>query len=307
LDELNRKKTEPKDLGQEPAVFVNGQLIDDKYEVRKQLPPGASGQVYCVHDEVLERLCALKIYNNSETAIDSFKNEARLLLKLDHPHIVKVYSWGILKQSQRFYLLSEYVDGTELTRYTLPGNLLPRQKAIEAVLELLSALEYLHPDTERLEELKKKMHDGEVDQQEYDEYSRLNEHGLIHRDIKPSNVVLSSQGIKLIDFNISSRAITVGNTFAGTIGYMLPEIGMTRWSVDGDLFATGIMLYELLTGYHPYPDRQPFADTTPTNPMQYMPDISPDLADVVLRAVSCNPQLRYHSAKKFRIDVQNVA
>lgn len=303
LEELTRKKTEPKDLGQEPAVFVNGQLIDDKYEVRKQLPPGASGQVYCVYDEVLERLCALKIYNNSETAIDSFKNEARLLLKLDHPHIVKVYSWGILKQSQRFYLLSEYVDGTELTRYTLPGNLLPRQKAIEAVLELLSALEYLHPDTERLEELRKKMQEGEVDQKEYDEYSRLNEHGLIHRDIKPSNVVLSSQGIKLIDFNISSRAITVGNTFAGTVGYMLPETGMTRWSVDGDLFATGIMLYELLTGNHPYPDRQPFADTTPTSPMQYMPDISPDLADVILRAVSCDSEVRYHSASKLKQDI----
>lgn len=307
LEELTRKKTEPKDDGQEPAVFINGQLIDDKYEVRKQLPPGASGQVYCVYDEVLERMCALKIYNNSETAIDSFKNEARLLLKLDHPHIVKVYSWGILKQSKRFYLLSEYVDGTELTRYTLPGHLLPRQKAIEAVLELLSALEYLHPDTERLEELKKKMREGEVDQQEYDEYSKLNEHGLIHRDIKPSNVVLSSQGIKLIDFNISSRAITVGNTFAGTIGYMLPEIGMTRWSVDGDLFATGIILYELLTGYHPYPDRQPFADTIPSNPLQVMPDLNSELTDIMLRAVSCDSKLRYHSARQFKSDLKNAS
>lgn len=307
LEELARKKTEPKDAGQEPAVFVNGQLIDDKYEVQKQLPPGASGQVYCVYDEVFERMYALKIFNNSDTAIDSFKNEARLLLKIDHPHIVKVYGWGILKQSQRFYMLSEFVDGTELTRYTLPGSLLPRQKAIQSVLELLSALEYLHPDTERLEELRKKMGEREVDQQEYDEYSRLNEYGLIHRDIKPSNVILSSEGVKLIDFNIASRAITVGNTFAGTKGYMLPEIGITRWSVDGDLFATGIMLYELLTGYHPYPDRQPFADTTPLNPMQYAPDITPNLADVILRAVSCNPEIRYHSARQFKSDLKSTS
>jgi eukaryotic-like serine/threonine-protein kinase len=155
--------------------------------------------------------------------------------------------------------------------------------------------------------LKKKMHEGEVDQQDYDEYSKMNEHGLIHRDIKPSNVILSSEGVKLIDFNIASRAITVGNTFVGTIGYMLPEIGLTRWSVDGDLFATGIILYELLTGYHPYPNRQPIGDVTPVNPMQYVSDITPDLADVILRAVSCNPQVRYHSAKKFMIDVQSVA
>jgi serine/threonine protein kinase len=287
----------------EPAVYESGQIIDSKYEVRKLLPPGGFGQVYSVYDEVFERMCALKIFNNSSVSENSFKTEARLLLNLSHPNIVRVYDWGILRKSGRFYLLSEFVDGNELTNYTNPGNLLPLQKAIQIILELLSALEYLHPDTDRLNDLRDQMRDSEIDEQVYEEYSRLREQGLFHRDIKPSNMVLSSSGVKLIDFNIASRAITVGQTFSGTLSYMLPEIGSTPWTADGDLFAAGIVLYELVTGYHPYPDRRPMADVIPVDPLQYMPDVNPDLADVIWRAVSCNPEIRYHSAKKFLKDL----
>src|SRR6185503_7256621 len=138
---------------QEPAVYEVGQIIDSKYEVRKLMPPGAAGQVYGVYDEVFERMCALKIFNNSALSTDSFKTEARLLLNISHPNIVRVYDWGVLKKSGRFYLISEYVDGDELTRHTNPGNLLPLPRAIQVILDLLSALEYLHPDTERLNEL----------------------------------------------------------------------------------------------------------------------------------------------------------
>ncbi len=100
---------------------------------------------------------------------ESFRNEARVLLKIKHPNIVQVYSWGILKQSGRFYLLSEFVEGDELTKYTIPGNLLPRQKAIQVILDLLSALEYLHPDNQRFDELRNKMRESEDDEKEYEE------------------------------------------------------------------------------------------------------------------------------------------
>ena len=186
----NEEEQPSEHLEQEPAVYENGQTIDGKYEVRKLLPPGAAGQVYCVYDDVFERTCALKIYNKSAMSADSFRNEARSLLKIDHPNIVQVYGWGVLNQSGRFYLISEFVDGKELTRYTLPGNLLLTQKAIQVILELLSALEYLHPDTDRLNELRNKMRENEIDEKEYEEYSRLSEQGLFHRDIKPSNMVL---------------------------------------------------------------------------------------------------------------------
>ena len=288
---------------QEPAVYEVGQIIDSKYEVRKLMPPGAAGQVYGVYDDVFERMCALKIFNNSALSADSFKTEARLLLNISHPNIVQVYDWGVLKKSGRFYLISEFVDGDELTSHTNPGNLLPRPRAIQVILDLLSALEYLHPNTDRLNELRDKLLRFEVDEKDYEEYSRLREYGLFHRDIKPSNMILSPNGVKLIDFNIASRAVTVGQTLWGTIGYMLPEIGSTPWTADGDLFATGIVLYELITGYHPYPDRRPMSDTLPANPIQYIADLAPELCDIMMRAASCDPQRRYHSARRFKQDL----
>jgi hypothetical protein len=293
-------------LEQEPALFKIGQMLDAKYEVRQVLPPGAAGQVYCVYDEVFERMCALKIFNNSSISMDSFRNEARSLLKISHPSIVQVYGWGVLKQSGRFYLISEFVDGKELTGYTNPGNLLPIQKAIQVILELLSALEYLHPNVDRLNELRSKMQETEIDQEEYEEFSRLKEQGLFHRDIKPSNLVLSPNGVKLIDFNIAAKATTAGQTFIGTEGYMLPETGIMRWSADGDLFATGIVAYELVTGHHPYPDRHPAVDIPPTNPLQYNSGLGPKLVGIILKAVSCDPKQRYHSARQFRQDLLDL-
>jgi len=307
LNDLNTDTAPRSDLTeQEPAVYEIGQLIDGKYEVRKLMPPGGAGQVYAAYDDMFERMCAVKVFNNSDMSEDFIKTEARLLLSLHHPNIVQVYGWGVLKKSKRFYLTSEFVDGDELTKYANPGNLLPLPKVFQIILDLLSALEYLHPDTERLDELRNKMQETEIDEKEYEEYSRLREQGLFHRDIKPSNIVLSSAGVKLIDFNIASRAITVGQTFSGTVGYMLPEIGFMPWSSDGDLFATGIVLYELVTGYHPYPNRRPMSDETPADPRQYIPDLTPELSNIMLRAVSCDPSIRYHSAKLFLSDLLNL-
>ena len=299
----NLKKQKFVRLEQEPAIFKNGQIIDEKYEVRKILPLGAAGQVYCVYDDVFDRMCALKIFNNSALSIESFKNEARSLLKIDHPNIVKVYGWGILKQSRRFYLMSEFVEGNELTEYAKPQNLLPIPKVVSIIQELLSALEYLHPKLDRIDALRNKMREGDITNEEYEEFSTLNEEGLFHRDIKPSNLILSSHGLILIDFNIAAKAVSVGQTFVGTEGYMLPETGIMRWSADGDLFATGVVLYELITGHHPYPERRPTIDTPPANPLEYIPNLNPEFVQIILRAVSCDPQARYHSAQHFHQDL----
>ena len=80
-----------------------------------------------------------------------------------------------------------------------------------------------------------------------------------------------------------------------------------RWSADGDLFAAGIVFYELVTGFHPYSDRQPAADIPPAHPFQYMPELDPELATILLGAVSCDPKLRYHSARRFRLDLLKVS
>jgi serine/threonine protein kinase len=147
------------------------------------------------------------------------------------------------------------------------------------------------------------MKESEISQEEYDEYSLLREQGWLHRDIKPANLVLSVEGLKLIDFNIAAKIGKAGRTFVGTREYMLPEIGIIPWSTDEDLFATAIVLYELITGNHPYPDCQPFIDTEPTDPRKYVAALKPELASLLMNATSCNPNVRYHSAKIFRRDL----
>lgn len=287
----------------EPEVFEVGQIIDEKYEVRDVMTKGGAGQVYCVYDPVFERKCALKIYENSELSADFFNKEVRSLRSINHPNIVQIYDWGVLKHSKRLYITSEFVEGHDLKFYTSRENLLPINKSVELILELLSALEYLHPDVDRLAELQNKMKGSEISQEEYDEYWQLREKGWLHRDIKPANLVLSSEGLKLIDFNIAAKIDKAGKTFVGTREYMLPEIGIMPWSTDEDLFATAIVLYELITGSHPYPDCKPFSGEAPTDPRKYVAELKPELVRLLMDASSCNPNVRYHSAKVFRQDL----
>jgi len=207
----------------EPDVFKKGQTIDEKYEVQEVMTKGGAGQVYCVYDPVFERKCALKIYENSEISADFFNKEVRSLRSINHPNIVQIYDWGVLKQSKRLYITSEFVDGHDLKFYTSPENLLPIHRSVEIIIDLLSALEYLHPDVDRLSELQRKMKDSEISQEEYDEYLLLREEGWLHRDIKPANLVLSAGGLKLIDFNIAAKIDKAGKTFVGTREYMLPD------------------------------------------------------------------------------------
>ena len=86
---------------------------------------------------------------------------------------------------------------------------------------------------------------------------------------------------------------------------MLPSVGFMRWNTEGDLFATAIVLYELVTGHHPYPERQP-GSAEATDPRQYVPELSPAFAELLLRAVSCADTVHYHSAHRFRSDLLDL-
>lgn len=289
----------------EPAVFKVDQLIDGKYQVQKKLADGGFGHVYKVYDGILDEVFALKIFSNSGLSLSSLQQEAGALAKLNHPNIVKVRGWGKLAQSGRFYLVSEFVEGEEIARFTNVDQRLSVREAVRIIIDLLSALEYLHPKVDLIAQLREKMNQGDISGEEYEEYGKLQEEGWLHRDIKPNNLILSSSGVKLIDFNIAARANQANNTMTGTPGYMLPSVGFMRWSTEGDLFATAIVLYELITGYHPYQDRQP-GSSDPTDPRKYVPELIPAFAELLLRAVSCAENIHYHSAKKFRSDLLDL-
>jgi len=290
----------------EPAVFAVGDLIDGKYRVQRVLEAGGSGRVYQVYDGIFDRVYAIKVFNDTSLSLDFLKQEARSLQDVSHPNIVRVHGWGRLASSGRFYLLTDFVDGEDLTRYTTPDRRLPVREAVNAILDLLSALEALHPDVDRLEALQAKMNEGEITAEEYEEFGRLQSEGWLHRDIKPANLMLTQDGLKLVDFNIAAKASEASRTWVGTPGYMLPDVGIMPWSTDGDLFATGVVLYELVTGHHPYPDREPSAEDDPTDPRQYVPELRPEFAELLLRAVSCDPGRRYHSARRFRQDLLDL-
>lgn len=284
----------------EPAVFEVGQIIDGKYQVQQVLEKGFSGRVYKVYDDIFDRTYALKVLNDASLSLQLLKKEARSLLDIEHPNIVKVYHWGRLAQSGRFYLVCEFVDGEELTKYIGADQRLPVREAVEAVIDLLAALEAIHPNIERLEKLYTRKDAGEITAEEYEEIGQLQSEGWLHRDIKPANLMLTKNGLKLIDFNIAAKASEARLTVVGTPDYMLPDVGMIPWSTAGDLFATGIVLYELITGRHPYPDRQPNAEDKPTDPRQYVPELRPELAEIMMRAVSCAAGEHYRSAHRLR-------
>ena len=290
----------------EPAVYKVDDLIDGKYQVQKRIAEGGFGEVYKVYDGIFDRIYALKIFTNPSRALESLQKEASALIKLDHPNIVKVFNWGHLAQSNRFYLVSEFIDGQELTDFITPSQRLSICEAVQIIIDLLNALEYLHPKVDRIAELRALIDREEIsyDDPEYEEFQRLSNEGWYHRDIKPNNLLLSSTGIKLIDFNIAIPAGQAGHTAIGTPEYMLPGAmsGMVHWDTNSDLFATGIVLYELITGHHPYTDRHPGSDD-PTDPRKYVPEITPAFAELLLRAVSCADTVHYHSARRFRNDL----
>ncbi len=291
---------EPEDT--EPVIFRFGDLIDGKYQVQKVLNAGGFGQVYKVYDGILDRVYALKVFTSPSLSLDALQKEAGALAKLDHPNIVKVVNWDRLVQSGRFYLITEFVEGDELTRFTTPDQRLSVRDVVQIIIDLLGALAYLHPNLERIAELRQKKDQGEITEEEFEEFKMLQQAGWLHRDIKPNNLIISPTGIKLIDFNIAARAVNAGITVTGTPGYMLPSVGFMRWNTEGDLFATAIVLYELITGHHPYPDRIPGSGEA-TDPRIYVPELSPVFAELILRAVSCNDTQHFHSARRFRSDL----
>ncbi|MGB4805000.1 MAG: protein kinase [Anaerolineae bacterium] len=286
----------------DPATFQIGDVIDHKYEVQAVLPAGGSGRVYKAYDAVWDQTWALKVFNDTSVSLDWLKQEARTLKASDHPNIVKVNTWGRLP-SGRFYLVSEFVEGEDLTAYTAGAKRMPVRQAVECTIQLLAALAAIHPDVDRIDSLRAKMDVGDISEENYEEWNRLQATGWYHRDIKPGNLMLTGDTVKLVDFNIAALATQANKTFTGTPGYMLPDIGMMRWDTSFDLFAVGVVLYELVTGQHPYPNRVPDAEASPTDPRTYVPSLAGPLANLLLRAVSVDSAVRYYSARRFRQDL----
>ena len=282
-------------VGVKAASYAVGDVIDGRFEIIELLGQGGFSKVYRVRDEVEGEERAFKLFDNA-AGYEAVRREIGALRKIHHPNVVEVF-WAGRTDTGDWYLILEYIEGESLDEYVSGKRRLRDREAIDVALDILDALVAIHPNAARIEELDRKKHEGELSEAEYDEWMGLQDKGLVHRDIKPLNVMLTRTGVKLLDFNIASRVGDPVYTQSGTPPYQAPDANLTRWDVSTDLFAVGVMLYELLCdGHHPFPGSKPMVGEQVIDPRTIRSDISTELADFLIKASSAYRSDRFSTA-----------
>jgi serine/threonine-protein kinase len=258
-----------------------GRMIDQRYRVRSRIARGGMATVYLATDVRLERRVAVKIMHghlaDDQAFRERFIQEARSAARLSHPNLVGVYDQGA--EDDCVYIVMEYIPGITLRDLLHEHRALTPEQATDILRAVLAGLASAHRA------------------------------GIVHRDLKPENVLLADDGrIKLGDFGLA-RATTAntatGAALLGTIAYLSPEL-VTRGAADSrsDIYALGIMLYEMLTGEQPYKGEQPMQiayqhanDTVPA-PSAALPGVPPELDDLVAWATARDPRDRPRDARE---------
>lgn len=291
--------------GAKATDYSVGDVIDDRFEILDVLGQGGFSKVYRVHDDVEDEERAFKLFDNA-AGYEAVRREVGALRKIRHPHVVEVY-WAGKTTDGDWYLITEYIDGHTLDRYATGTEHLRDREAVDVALDILDALVAIHPDSVRLSELDQKRREGDLSEAEYDEWRELQDKGLVHRDIKPLNVMLTRSGAKLLDFNIASRVGDPVRTQSGTPPYQAPDADLTRWDVSTDLFAVGVMLYELLcNGQHPYPGAKPMGGNGIIDPKTVRSDLDDDLAEFLRRACASDRDERFRTAAEMEADLRGI-
>ena len=288
----------PPAVAAKAADYPAGGVLDSRFEVIEKLGQGGFSKVYRVLDEVEGKERALKVFG-SAAGYEAVRREIGALREIRHPNVVEVF-WAGQTAAGDWYLVTEFIDGESLEEFVTGKRSLRDREAVDVALDLLSALVAFHPDAARLRQLDTKG-------SESDEWSELAGRGLIHRDIKPRNVILTRTGVKLLDFNIASRFGDPVHTQSGTPPYQPPDAGLTRWDVSVDLFAVGVVLYQLLcNGSHPYPNSIPVTGGLVTDPRITRPDLGPDLAEFLVKACAPGSADRFGSAVEMQLALRGI-
>ncbi len=258
-----------------------------------------------MRDDVEDEERALKLFDNAR-GYEAIRREISALRKIRHPHVVEVY-WAGKTRAGDWYLITEFIEGEPLSEFVGGKRVLRDREAADVALDLLDALVAFHPDSERLTELDAKRREGELSEAEFGEWRELTGKGLVHRDIKPFNVMLTRTGAKLLDFNIASRVGDEVRTRSGTPPYQPPDANLTRWNVSPDLFAVGVVLYQLLCdGQHPYPNQQPMVDEPVIDPKTIRSDLNPDLAEFLIKACASANADRFPTAAEMQLSLRKI-
>jgi serine/threonine protein kinase len=302
-------KPNPADLhapaGAKAADYAAGDILDDRFEILQVLGRGGFSRVYRVRDDVEGEDRALKLFD-SAAGYAAVRREIGALRKIHHPHVVEVF-WAGKTDAGEWYLITEFIEGESLAEFVSGTRHLRDREAVDVALDLLDALVAFHPDAARLKQLDAKSRDGDLSEAELHEWMELKDKGLVHRDIKPLNVMLTRTGAKLLDFNIASRVGDPVHTQSGTPPYQPPDADLTRWDVSPDLFAVGVLLYQLLcNGQHPYPNAMPMAGEPVTDPRTIRPDLNPGLAEFLIKACAPVNADRFSTAAVMQLALRTI-
>jgi eukaryotic-like serine/threonine-protein kinase len=257
-----------------------GRLLDGRYQVRSRIARGGMATVYVATDLRLERRVAIKIMHGHLADDSQFKErfiqEARSAARLAHPNVVNVFDQG--QDSDMAYLVMEYLPGITLRDLLQEHKVLTTEQTLDIMEAVLAGLAAAHKA------------------------------GIVHRDLKPENVLLADDGrIKIGDFGLARAAsanTATGAALLGTIAYLSPEL-VTRGIADtrSDIYAVGIMMYEMLVGEQPFKGEQPMQiayqhanDSVPA-PSAKNPKVPAELDELVLWATERDPEQRPKDAR----------
>jgi non-specific serine/threonine protein kinase len=251
-------------------------LLHGRYQLGEELGQGGMGTVHRARDTLLDRQVAIKLLRASDPGDmppAALLREAQVIARLNHPNIVQVFDAG--ERAGTPFIVMELVEGESLHRRR-PRDLI---EIVSIARQLCAALEHAHAQ------------------------------GIVHRDLKPENVLLSSDGTaKLTDLGLArsnASRLTAEGRIAGTVFYLAPELALGQ-AIDGraDLYALGVMLYELTTGQLPFAGDNPMAvvsqhlHTAPAPPSTLRPDLPPALEAIILKLMAKSAEARYASAQQ---------
>jgi len=257
-----------------------GRLLDGRYQIRSRIARGGMATVYLATDLRLERRVAIKVMHGHLADDSNFKErfiqEARSAARLAHPNVVNVFDQG--QDSETAYLVMEYLPGITLRDLLQEHKLLNTEQTLDIMEAVLAGLAAAHKA------------------------------GIVHRDLKPENVMLADDGrIKIGDFGLARAAsanTATGAALLGTIAYLSPEL-VTRGVADArsDIYAVGIMMFEMLTGEQPFKGEQPMqiayqhANDSVPRPGKKNPKVPAELDELVLWATAREPDDRPRDAR----------
>ena len=263
-------------------------ILADRYRLTEQIGMGGMAIVYRAIDLRTGHNVAVKVlrpeFNEDSEFISRFQREAEAASKMTHHNIVNLLDVGM--DGENRYLVMEYVQGKTLKEVIQERGRLNAPLACQIAIRILSALEHAHRN------------------------------GIIHRDIKPQNILVHADGhIKVADFGIArianSSTLTKGDNVMGSVHYFSPEQARGEGAnATSDIYSTGIVLYEMLTGRVPYDGDNPVAvamqhlHATPVPIQNLAPDVPPAVVRVCMKAMEKNPAMRYQSARDMAADLR---